>query len=100
MPFTFADSIGRDSDASQGSQHEEDGNIRRSIVDSDGCARDLDSACSAGLDVDVVVSSAIMCDVFDARGQQINQLFIKGSCHAGRFVAAVYNEGVVKVTRL
>lgn len=99
-PFTLADSIERDSDASQGSQHEEDGNVSRCIVDSNGCARDLDSARSAGLDVDVVISSAIVCNVFDARGEQINQLFVKGPCHARRLIAAVYDEGVVEIARL
>lgn len=57
----------------------------------------MDTASGTRLDIDVVVAGAIVGNVFDARREQINQLFVKRSCYPGRFVAAVNDKGIVKV---
>jgi hypothetical protein len=69
--------------------------VRCSVIDGDWSATYLNATFGACRHFDVVVSGAIVCDVFEAFWQDRNQLFVKGSGHTDGVIRTIEANNIV-----
>jgi hypothetical protein len=73
---------------SEGREDEEHGRRRCRIVHSARGVRDLDPPSGGGGDVDLVVPCSVVTDVFDRRGESVDDLCVEDSDRVGRVVVS------------
>lgn len=88
-PLTLPQSLERNSDSSQSTEHEEYRHIGRRLVDSNWRAAYFDALGRTSRDVNVIISSSVVSNELDALGQSLDELGVEWAGHAGALVGAV-----------